>query len=222
GRIGRKFQVQNDSVKIAIFRESILIGETDFTNTDIRHLIQMLGSEYRGDKYHLISKNCNHFTASLAKTLTGNDIPSWINRLATVSNSIPFLERCLPREWLTPVALQQSLEERRRSGNYTAACIERDQETTVHSSSRCNGRPANLPSNGRTGAELSAGSLTTNYSSSANLNAHTDTVRSFSAVPQLSKIWNSIKNFTSDGTQSTTVISSSSSSSQSLRENTGK
>ncbi|VDK87663.1 unnamed protein product [Onchocerca ochengi] len=206
------------------FKESILIGETDFTSTDIRHLIQMLGSEYRGDRYHLISKNCNHFTAALAKTLTGNDIPSWINRLATVSNSIPFLERCLPREWLTPVALQQSLEERRRSGNYTSAFIERDEETTEHSSSKCNGRPARLPFNSTTGTELSAGSLTTNYSSSANLlNAPADTARSFSPVPHLSKIWNSIKNFTTDSTQSTTTtVSSSSFSSQSLRENEGK
>uniref|UniRef100_A0A7I4KHM9 CGI-146 protein, putative n=1 Tax=Brugia malayi TaxID=6279 RepID=A0A7I4KHM9_BRUMA len=170
------------------FKESILIGETDFSATDIRHLIQMLGSEYRGDKYHLISKNCNHFTAALAKTLTGKEIPSWVNRLATVSSSIPFLERCLPKEWLTPVALQQSLEERRRK------------------------------------AKLSAGGLTTNYSSSTNLLNATDTVRSFSPVPQLSKIWNSIKNFTTDSTQSTTTTTavSSSSSSQSVHEKFGK
>lgn len=51
----------------ASFRESILVGETDFTATDVKHLIQMLGHEYRGDKYHLISKNCNHFTAALAR-----------------------------------------------------------------------------------------------------------------------------------------------------------
>ncbi|VDK58651.1 unnamed protein product [Gongylonema pulchrum] len=51
------------------FKESILIGETDFTATDVKHLIQMLGHEYRGDKYHLISKNCNHFTAALAKVI---------------------------------------------------------------------------------------------------------------------------------------------------------
>nr|CRZ25293.1 Bm3870 [Brugia malayi] len=204
------------------FKESILIGETDFSATDIRHLIQMLGSEYRGDKYHLISKNCNHFTAALAKTLTGKEIPSWVNRLATVSSSIPFLERCLPKEWLTPVALQQSLEERRRSGNYTSACIERDQETTEQSSSM--GRRASLPLSGSIEAKLSAGGLTTNYSSSTNLLNATDTVRSFSPVPQLSKIWNSIKNFTTDSTQSTTTTTavSSSSSSQSVHEKFGK
>uniref|UniRef100_A0A0R3RQN6 DUF862 domain-containing protein n=1 Tax=Elaeophora elaphi TaxID=1147741 RepID=A0A0R3RQN6_9BILA len=201
------------------FKESILIGETDFSATDIRHLIQMLGSEYRGDRYHLISKNCNHFTAALAKTLTGKEIPSWVNRLAAVSGSIPFLERCLPREWLTPVALQQSLEERRRSGDYTSACIERDQETTEQSSS--SGRRASLPLSGNIGAKLSACGLTTNCSASTNLLNATEVVRSYSPVPHLSKIWNSIKNFTTDSTQSTTAVSPSSSS-QSIREKDGK
>lgn len=92
------------------FRESISLGETDFAGLEVRKMVQLLGQEYRGDRYHLISKNCNHFTAALAKTLTGQDIPNWINRLASISGSIPFLERWIPQEWLTPIALQQSLD----------------------------------------------------------------------------------------------------------------
>uniref|UniRef100_A0A915D6G8 PPPDE domain-containing protein n=1 Tax=Ditylenchus dipsaci TaxID=166011 RepID=A0A915D6G8_9BILA len=92
------------------FRESISLGETDFSGSEVRRMVQLLGQEYRGDRYHLISKNCNHFTAVLAKTLTGQDIPNWINRLASISGSIPFLERWIPQEWLTPIALQQSLD----------------------------------------------------------------------------------------------------------------
>lgn len=95
------------------FRQCIVIGETAFTAGAVRELIKSLGQEYRGDRYHLISRNCNHFSAVLAKALTGNDIPTWINRLANLSGSIPFLERCLPQEWLTPVALQQSISEQR-------------------------------------------------------------------------------------------------------------
>ncbi|ETN79159.1 hypothetical protein NECAME_09965 [Necator americanus] len=97
------------------FKQSIIIGETAITAAGVRELIKSLGQEYRGDRYHLISRNCNHFSAVLAKALTGNDIPTWINRLANLSGSIPFLERCLPQEWLTPVALQQSLEDQRNA-----------------------------------------------------------------------------------------------------------
>ncbi|RCN44691.1 hypothetical protein ANCCAN_09336 [Ancylostoma caninum] len=97
------------------FKQSIVIGETAITAAGVRELIKSLGQEYRGDRYHLISRNCNHFSAVLAKALTGNDIPTWINRLANLSGSIPFLERCLPQEWLTPVALQQSLEDQRNA-----------------------------------------------------------------------------------------------------------
>ncbi|CAJ0950374.1 unnamed protein product, partial [Mesorhabditis belari] len=96
------------------FRESISIGETDFTAAEVRTLIKEIGKDFRGDKYHLISRNCNHFTAAFAKELTGKEIPGWINRLAAISGSIPFLERMLPQEWLTPVALQQSIDERDR------------------------------------------------------------------------------------------------------------
>ncbi|KHJ87619.1 hypothetical protein OESDEN_12604 [Oesophagostomum dentatum] len=99
------------------FKQSIVIGETTITAAGVRELIKALGEEYRGDRYHLISRNCNHFSAVLAKKLTGNDIPTWINRLANLSGSIPFLERCLPQEWLTPVALQQSLEDQRNGSS---------------------------------------------------------------------------------------------------------
>ncbi|KAK6027105.1 hypothetical protein OSTOST_06873 [Ostertagia ostertagi] len=103
------------------FRQCIVIGETTYSASAVRELIKSLGQEYRGDRYHLISRNCNHFSAVLAKALTGNDIPTWINRLANLSGSIPFLERCLPQEWLTPVALQQSLDEQRNADRSKAA-----------------------------------------------------------------------------------------------------
>ncbi|CAI2355106.1 unnamed protein product [Caenorhabditis sp. 36 PRJEB53466] len=96
------------------FRESIVVGETDHTSTDVRKLIKALGEEFRGDRYHLISRNCNHFSSVLARHLTGKEIPGWINRLANLSGSIPFLEKCIPQEWLTPIVLQASVDEKKR------------------------------------------------------------------------------------------------------------
>lgn len=39
------------------FRESIPLGETDLTQAEIHALIQHMGNEYKGNKYHLLQRN---------------------------------------------------------------------------------------------------------------------------------------------------------------------
>ncbi|GMT12298.1 hypothetical protein PFISCL1PPCAC_3595, partial [Pristionchus fissidentatus] len=189
------------------FKESILIGETDFYQKDVRDLIKALGMDFRGDRYHLISRNCNHFAGVLAKTLTGKEIPSWINRLASISGSIPFLERCLPQEWLTPVALQNSLDERKGSrgsidsaeeARETSARSLNDSRTTVLNGRASSGLTLNgsshspvVPFSGAAATASSTRLIGNGGSVSAPVTARGD--RDSSPGPSIVRFWNQIK-----------------------------
>ena len=75
------------------FRKSILIGKTDLGPLEVRATMEELSEIYKGSSYNLITKNCNHFCDEICIKLTGNPIPSWVNRLARIgklSGNTPF------------------------------------------------------------------------------------------------------------------------------------
>lgn len=82
------------------FRESVIMGETDLLPQEVRQLVVKMGKGYKGNRYHLLQMNCNHFASDLCKNLTGKRAPSWVNRLA----GLAVLCHCLlPATWVPPL-----------------------------------------------------------------------------------------------------------------------
>ncbi|KAL2669059.1 hypothetical protein AAZV13_01G166500 [Glycine max] len=90
------FEVEPRSCPGFIFRRSVLLGSTDMSNSEFRYFIERLSAKYHGDTYHLIAKNCNHFTDEVCQHLTGSPIPGWVNRMARVESLQVAAVRHLP------------------------------------------------------------------------------------------------------------------------------
>ena len=83
-----------DGVK---FRQAIRVGETTLSPAEVEAAAADLGATFRGNRYHLLQRNCNHFSSEFARKLTGRRAPGWINRLAGLAVAFNCL---LPRHWL--------------------------------------------------------------------------------------------------------------------------
>ncbi|CAK4093610.1 unnamed protein product [Aphanomyces euteiches] len=66
----------------AIFRESIEMGEFEGTYQDAKRIIDDMRSEFQGDHYNLLTRNCNTFSNEACIRLVGQPIPAFVNRIA--------------------------------------------------------------------------------------------------------------------------------------------
>ncbi|MCD7453526.1 hypothetical protein HAX54_021261 [Datura stramonium] len=80
------FEVEPRSCPGFVFRQSVLLGSTDMSRSEVRSFMEHISEKYHGDSYHLIAKNCNHFADEVCSRLTGKPIPGWVNRLARVGS----------------------------------------------------------------------------------------------------------------------------------------
>ncbi|KAL3314829.1 Desumoylating isopeptidase 2, partial [Cichlidogyrus casuarinus] len=102
--------VPKDSVYLGqnyTLKDSLRVGCTDFTEDDVLQIIEGLGNEFRGNQYHLLEKNCNHFSEELVKILCGASLPSWINRLANVTSNMAIIKKNIPPQLLTPQLMME-------------------------------------------------------------------------------------------------------------------
>ncbi|XP_052201421.1 deSI-like protein At4g17486 [Diospyros lotus] len=106
------------------FRRSIHIGTTSLDPVQVRELIERHSSNYNGDTYHLIAKNCNHFCKDICYKLTGKPIPKWVNRLAKIGSTF----NCILPEALKISAVRhdpsyEACESEKRSLRSSVSCL---------------------------------------------------------------------------------------------------
>eukprot|EP00929_Paragymnodinium_shiwhaense_P000441 TRINITY_DN100683_c0_g1_i1.p1 TRINITY_DN100683_c0_g1~~TRINITY_DN100683_c0_g1_i1.p1 ORF type:complete len:253 (+),score=42.81 TRINITY_DN100683_c0_g1_i1:74-832(+) len=76
------------------FRESIVLGSITSRSIAISAL-DRLRSQFPGDAYSLVFRNCNDFSSAFCKAMLGRDIPGYINRLAKLGRMWP-IRLCIP------------------------------------------------------------------------------------------------------------------------------
>lgn len=96
------FEVEPKHCPGFTYRRSVHLGTTSLNSVEFRSFIEQCADEYYGDTYHLIIKNCNHFSDDVCRRLTGKPIPGWVNRLARVG----YMCNCLLPEGLQVTATE--------------------------------------------------------------------------------------------------------------------
>lgn len=61
--------IKTYSLDLFIIREQILIGYTEYNEKQVKKILEKLGQEFKGNKYHLLYKNCNHFTNAFIQVI---------------------------------------------------------------------------------------------------------------------------------------------------------
>jgi len=92
---------QNEGVpRGASYKEAIPLGSCACNRGELNAIVKKMGLTFHGRSYHLIHRNCNHFTQTLATAIILNDAlvdknqgrldtyPEWINRLANTSGMV--------------------------------------------------------------------------------------------------------------------------------------
>ncbi len=82
------------------FKQSILLGDTDLKEEEVERYVSTLEyTEFTGDKYNLITRNCNHFSDAFTTILIGKGIPRWVNRAAFLGKCVR-VQRVIPKYWI--------------------------------------------------------------------------------------------------------------------------
>lgn len=87
------FQVTPRQCPSVRFRKTLHLGHTNLSPRQVDDILTYLGrTEFIGNQYSLISRNCNTFSRAFSALLGVSDkYPAWVNRLAGIALNL----RCL-------------------------------------------------------------------------------------------------------------------------------
>eukprot|EP01126_Amoeba_proteus_P022756 TRINITY_DN2293_c0_g2_i1.p1 TRINITY_DN2293_c0_g2~~TRINITY_DN2293_c0_g2_i1.p1 ORF type:complete len:387 (+),score=84.73 TRINITY_DN2293_c0_g2_i1:343-1503(+) len=71
-----------------VYKESVFLGNTIFSKEEVRCIVRSISPNWGKNSYHILTKNCNHFTDTLSTALVGCGIPTWVNRLAGIGCTV--------------------------------------------------------------------------------------------------------------------------------------
>ncbi|CAK8986515.1 unnamed protein product [Durusdinium trenchii] len=75
------------------FRETLCMGYTRYSPREVGKILEDLKHDWRGRDYHVLTKNCHHFTEVFCARLGVARLPPWINTLAaTGAKTLDYLD----------------------------------------------------------------------------------------------------------------------------------
>ncbi|KAI5069132.1 hypothetical protein GOP47_0015433, partial [Adiantum capillus-veneris] len=93
------FEVEPRQCPGFIFRKSVTLGTVWMGPEKFREFVEDITSEYTGDSYNLLFKNCNHFCDDVCMRLVNVHIPGWVNRLARLGSLLScFIPRSIQND----------------------------------------------------------------------------------------------------------------------------
>lgn len=70
------------------FRETLSMGYTSMSPSEVFQLIESMRNEWRGCTYRLLTRNCHHFSDAFCQKLGVSTLPPWVNTLASVGAGV--------------------------------------------------------------------------------------------------------------------------------------
>mmetsp|Transcript_14655 Transcript_14655/g.27527 ORF Transcript_14655/g.27527 Transcript_14655/m.27527 type:complete len:254 (-) Transcript_14655:265-1026(-) len=75
------------------FRETLSMGYTRFSPKEVGSILEDMKREWKGRDYHVLTKNCHHFSDAFCARLGVARLPAWINTLAsTGADTLDYLD----------------------------------------------------------------------------------------------------------------------------------